>query len=159
MNLHANAAPAHPTVRKVIAGLWVVWGLVHAFAGIITMARDTPDAVAGIADGVDETLLAGPYPDAAGAIINQHGWNLMWIGFVTLIAAVYIVRGSWNALGLAALVGGMADIGYFLFLDLGGHVNFVPGTVMTIVSATAIILSGWIWSQARTTDATPVTAA
>lgn len=42
---------------------------------------------------------------------------------------------------LAALVGGLADLGYFLFLDLGGYVEFVPGTVMTIVSATAIIVS------------------
>ena len=142
-----------PTIRKVIAGLWVIWGIVHAFAGIITMARDTPDAVAGIADGVDDALLVGPYPDAAGAIINQHGWNLMWIGFVTLIAAYFIVRGSLAALGIAALVGGMADIGYFLFLDLGGHVNFVPGTVMTIFSATAIILSAYVWNHHRSIEA------
>ncbi|MEM8707749.1 MAG: hypothetical protein AAGE98_14895 [Actinomycetota bacterium] len=157
MNVQSNNPPASDATRKVIAGLWIIWGLVHAFAGIITMARDTPDAVAGIADDVDESLLVGPYPDAAGAIIDQHGWNLMWIGFVTMIAAYFIIRGSWNALGLAALVGGMADIGYFLFLDLGGHVKFVPGTVMTIFSATAIALSAWLWSQRRAEPATSTT--
>ncbi len=42
---------------------------------------------------------------------------------------------------LAALVGGLADVGYFLFLDLGGYVKFAPGTVMTIFSSVAIITS------------------
>ena len=76
-----------------------------------------------------------------GAIINQHGWNLLWIGTVTLICAWFIWRRSRAAVLLAALVGGLADIGYFLFLDLGDHVNFFPGTLMTIFSATAIITS------------------
>lgn len=38
-------------------------------------------------------------------------------------------------------VQGIADVGYFVFLDLGGYVNFVPGTLMTIFSATAITTS------------------
>jgi hypothetical protein len=37
----------------------------------------------------------------------------------------------------------MADVGYFLFLDLGGFVHFVPGTVMTIFSGSAIGLTFW----------------
>lgn len=139
------------TALKIVAGLWVVWGLVHMFAGIVTMARDTPDAVAGIADAVDSDTLDIVYPDAAGAIINQHGFNLMWIGLVTLICAYFIWKRSLLAAAIAALVGGLADVGYFLFLDLGGHVNFVPGTVMTIFSATAIVLSGWVWFGSRET--------
>ena len=43
---------------------------------------------------------------------------------------------------LAALVAGLADIGYFLFMDLGGFVHFVPGTLMTLICLTAIISSG-----------------
>jgi hypothetical protein len=51
---------------------------------------------------------------------------------------------------LAALVGGLADAGYFLFLDLGGFVHFVPGSVMTIFSGSAILLSFWsVWSARR----------
>lgn len=142
---------------KVAAALWVVWGLVHMGAGIVTMARDTPEAVAGIADGVDkDMLLAATYPDAAGAIINQHGFNLLWIGAVTLVCAWFIWRGSLRSAFLAGLVGGLADVGYFLFMDLGGHVNFVPGTVMTIVSASAVILTIWVWSSNRAAVAAPV---
>ncbi len=134
---------------RVAAVLWVVWGLVQIFAGIATMARDTPEAVSGIADAVDPATLEMDYPDAVGAVVNQHGFNLFWIGAVTLICAFFIWRRSLAAAGLAALVGGFADIGYFVFLDLGGHVNFVPGTVMTIFSASAILLSGWAWWQTR----------
>ena len=126
---------------RIAAVLWVVWGLVHAFAGIMTVSQDSADAIAAIADAVDPELLDVAYPAAAGAILNQHGFNLFWFGIVTLVGAAFIWRGSVTALWVTALVGGLADVGYFVFLDLGGHVNFVPGTVMTIVSATAIVLS------------------
>ncbi len=134
-------APIVNALLRTAAALWVIWGLVHAFAGGITIARDTTEAVQGIADGVEPATLELDYPDAAGAIINQHGFNLLWIGIVTLVCAWFILGRSLNAIVLAALVGGLADIGYFLFLDLGGHVNFLPGTLMTIFSATAIITS------------------
>ena len=42
-----------------------------------------------------------------------------------------------------------AVAGYFLFMDLGGFVNFVPGTIMRLVSASAILLSGWVWLSNR----------
>ena len=134
---------------KVAAVLWIVWGLVHMFAGIATMTRDTPEAVQGIADGVDEAALDVAYPDAAGAIINQHGFNLFWIGAVTLVCAYFIWRHSMRAAFLAGLVGGLADVWYFVFLDLGGYVNFVPGTVMPIFSASAILLTAWVWFSNR----------
>lgn len=126
---------------RIAAVLWVVWGLVHMLAGILTMSRDTTGAVQGIADAVEPTSLEMDYPDAVGAVINQHGFNLLWIGIVTLVCSALIWRRSVAAVFLAALVGGLADVGYFLFLDLGEFVNFVPGTVMTIFSATAIITS------------------
>lgn len=126
---------------KIAAGLWAVWGLVHMLAGVLTISSDTPDAVAGIADAVDPALLVGPYHEAIGAVINQHGFNLLWIGAFTLVGAVYIWRGSIAALFFTGIIGGLADVGYFVFMDLGGLVNFVPGTVMTLVSSAAIVLS------------------
>ena len=141
-------------ILKVITVLWVIWGLVHAFAGIMTMASETPAAIAAIADAVDPALLAGPYHEAAGAVINQHGFNLLWIGLTTTICAVFIWRGNQTAMFIAGLTGGLADVGYFLFLDLGGFVHFVPGTVMTLISSAAILLSVWVWMQSRQTAET-----
>ncbi|MEO1060361.1 MAG: hypothetical protein AAFZ07_03005 [Actinomycetota bacterium] len=146
--------PRTRVLLRLAASLWVVWGAVHLFAGVVTMARDTPEAVQGIADAVEPETLEQDYPDAVGAIINQHGFNLAWIGIVTLVCAVWIWRRSVAAVVLAALVGGLADVGYFVFLDLGDHVNFVPGTLMTLFSATAIITSFTAWLTTRDRSAT-----
>ncbi|MEM9470401.1 MAG: hypothetical protein AAGA00_00490 [Pseudomonadota bacterium] len=126
---------------RTSAILWIVWGLVHMFAGVVVLSSDTSAAVAAIADAVDPATLQLAYPDAADAVVNQHGFNLFWFGLATTVGAVFIWRGSAVAIFVTAMVGGLADLGYFIFLDLGGHVNFLPGTLMTLVSSAAIILS------------------
>jgi hypothetical protein len=63
------------------------------------------------------------------------------LGSLLLNAHFLVWKGNKNTIFLAAIVGGLADLGYFMFLDLGGFVKFVPGTIMTFVSASAIILS------------------
>ncbi|MEO0435073.1 MAG: hypothetical protein AAF151_25650 [Cyanobacteria bacterium J06656_5] len=137
------------TLLKISAILWVIWGIVHALAGVLTISGDTASAVSGIADGVAPALLVMDYPDAAGAIINQHGFNLLWGGIVTIIGGVFIWRKSVAAIFVSALVGGLLDVGYFIFIDLGGYNNFVPGTVMTIISALAITLSFYAYFQPK----------
>ena len=86
------------TLLKVSAVLWIIWGLVHIFAGIMTvkgvLTDDISASVSGIADKVDPTTLQMDYPKAAGAIIGQHGFNLLWIGLVTFLAAFYIWKGN-----------------------------------------------------------------
>lgn len=126
---------------KISAVLWIIWGIVHILAGVLTISQDTAGAIAGIADAVDPALFEAAYHDSVGAMINQHGFNLFWFGAFTVVGAVYIWRGSFTAIFFTAVVGGLADAGYFLFMDLGGFVNFVPGTLMTIISSLAIILS------------------
>jgi hypothetical protein len=63
--------PRSVWLLRTNAVLWVSWGLVHMLAGVLTIAGDTPEAVQGIADGVEATL-EFDYPDAVGAIIDQH---------------------------------------------------------------------------------------
>ncbi len=130
---------------KISSILWIVWGLVHVLAGVMTMkgvlTDDISASIIGIADAVDPSTLQMDYPKAAGAVIGQHGFNLLWIGLVTFLSAFYVWKGNKNAIFLAAITGGLADLGYFLFMDLGNYVKFFPGTVMTIVSSLAIITS------------------
>ena len=143
----------YSTLFKVSAVLWFIWGAVHILAGVMTdkliLTGDITGAVAGIADAVDPVKLQADYPDAAGAVIGQHGFNLLWIGIVTLVCSFFVWKGNKNAIFLAALTGGLADLGYFLFMDLGGYTKFMPGTVMTIVSASAIILSLFAHSKTK----------
>src|SRR5210317_318974 len=124
---------------KTSAVLWVIWGLVHVLFGVMIIINDTGFGIQAIGNGVE--LAEMTYPDVLGAIMNQHGWNLVWFGVVTTIGSVSIWRGSNTAIWICAMVGGLADIGYFMFLDLGGYVKFVPGTVMTIIALVAILLS------------------
>jgi len=130
---------------KIAAILWVIWGLVHMFAGVVVMSSDTGAAVAAIADAVDPTLVENDYHPAVGAVVNQHGYNLLWIGAFTLIGAIFIWRRSVTAIFMTAIVGWVTDVGYFIFLDLGGFVHFFPGTVMTIVSSAAVVISFWAY--------------
>ena len=106
-------------------------------------------SIAGIADAVAPETLQLDYPDAAGAVIGQHGFNLLWIGIVTFVSAFFIWKGNKNAIFLAAITGGLADLGYFMFLDLGGYVNFIPGSLMTFVSGSAIILSFYAYFKTK----------
>ena len=115
--------------------------------GILT--NDISSSVAGIADAVEPSLVQMDYSEASGAIIGQHGFNLFWIGIVTFISAFFVWKGNRNAIFLAAITGGLADLGYFLFMDLGAFLNFVPGTVMTIVSSFAIIMSFYVYFKTR----------
>ena len=136
---------------KITCILWIIWGLVHVMAGVLTIKgvvdNDISSSISAIADAVDPETLRMDYPKAAGAIIAQHGFNLFWIGLVTFICAFYIWKGNTNAIFLAAITGGLADLGYFIFMDLGGYVKFFPGTVMTLVSGSAIILSFYYYFQ------------
>lgn len=134
---------------KIAAVLWVIWGLVHTFAGFIVLSSGAADGFSAIADAVDPALLAGDYHSAVGGILNQHGWNLLWFGIVTTIGGVLVWRQVMTAIWVTGLIGGLADLGYLLFVDLPGFVKFFPGTLMTIVSGSAILLSFWVWLSVR----------
>lgn len=133
-----------PNTQKIAlmgaAILWVIWGIVHALASILIIAGDTVSGFQAIGDAV-----AGTYHATVGAVLDQHAWNLLWFGVVTMVPAVLIWNGAVTAIWVTAMVGGLADQGYFMLIDLGGHAKFFPGTVMMIVPATAIVLSFWVW--------------
>lgn len=139
---------------KTSAVLWIIWGLVHILAGIMTMkgvlTNDISASIIGIADAANPESITMDYPKAAGAVIGQHGFNLLWIGLLTFISAFFIWKGNKHAIFLAAISGGFADLGYFIFLDLGGFVKFVPGTIMTLISSAAILLSFYGHFRGRT---------
>ena len=147
--MEATVTSAQSICLKIAAVLWVIWGLVHLFAGVIVVTGETTAGFQAIADAVSPELLSMEYHAAVGGILNQHGWNLSWFGIVTTIGGIFIWRANMTAVWVTALIGGLADIGYLLFVDLGGFVNFVPGTVMTLISAAAIVLSGWVWISCR----------
>ena len=133
------------TFLKISAVLWVIWGCVHAFAGVMIISGDASTGFQSIADAVEPASLEMNYPAAVGAVLNQHAWNLLWGGLATIVGAVFIWRRNMTAIWVTAMIGGLLDVGYFIFIDLGGFNQFMPGTVMTIFSGAAILLSGSVW--------------
>jgi len=81
---------------KISSILWIIWGLVHIFAGVMTMnfvlSGDISGAVSGIADAIDPLIIQMDYSKASGAVIGQHGFNLFWIGITTLICAFFVCK-------------------------------------------------------------------
>ena len=137
------------TLLKISASLWVIWGLVHAVAGILTLSGGTASAITSIANAVDPATLLIEYPDAVGAIVNQHGFNLLWGGIVTVIGGLLIWRSNVTAIFVSALVGGLFDLGYFIFVDPGGYNKFLPWVGMPIISAISIVFSFYVYCQNR----------
>ncbi len=135
---------------KTSAVLWVIWGMVHIVAGVMTLMPlsqgDTASAVHRIAGTVELTVLQTEYHPAVTAILEQHAWNLGWFGLVTLIGGLFVWRKNTLAILLCAIVGGLADTGYFLFVDLGGFAS-PPGPQMTWICAAAIILSAYAYCK------------
>ena len=130
---------------KTSSVLWIIWGIVHMFFGVFILylmsIGDTSRIVSEVANNVSSELIKMDYPEAANALYGQHGWNLLWFGIVTTIAGFYVWKGNKNAILLAAIIGGLADFGYFLFMDLGGYVTFFPGKLMTYIALGAIVTS------------------
>lgn len=68
---------AHSFALKIAGALWVIWGLVHVIAGVIIMGTpDAASAVQAVADAVPAADLQFASHPAAGALYDQHGWNL-----------------------------------------------------------------------------------
>ena len=105
---------------KAAAFLWVVWGLVHLFAGVIVLTGDASAGFQAIADAVAPASLRYDYAPAVGGILNQHGWNLAWFGIATAIGAIFIWQKNLTAIWVTGMVGGLADLGYLLFVDVPG---------------------------------------
>ena len=141
---------------KTSSIFWIIWGVVHMFFGVFILylvsIGDTSRIISEIANNVSPEFLTMEYPAAANALFGQHGWNLLWFGVVTTIAAFYVWQGNKNAIFLAALVGGLADLGYFMFMDLGGYVKFFPGKLMTIIALAAILSSFYAYYKTQKTN-------
>jgi len=134
---------------KVAGVLWVIWGLVHAFFGVAIISMDASEGFAAIAAGVSPETLSADYHPAIEGILNQHAWNLLWFGIVTTIGGAMIWRRNLVAIWVTSMVGGLADLGYLIFVDVPGYATFFPGTLMTLIAGSAIALGAWVWLALR----------
>ena len=60
-----------------------------------------------------------------------------------------IWRRNMVAIWVTSMVGGLADLGYLIFVDFPGYATFFPGTLMTLIAGSAIVIGGWVWLAQR----------
>ena len=133
---------------KVASSLWFLWGVFHVAVGIaiiVFLTKEHPtgelSAIPGTLDveffGSDSTFASIP-------TMKQHGFNLAWIGVLVTISSVYVWRNNRLAVATSVVIGGLADLGYFLFVDLPGFAE-PPGPQMTYIMAVAIAIAGYAY--------------
>ena len=137
---------------KISSVLWAVWGVFHFIMGIaLIYLLALGNEALSIEAIANDPLMVGTlteYAPIITATLKQHSWNLAWFGLVTTVGSIYIWKRSVNAIFLCALVGGLADLGYFIFVDLDGLAPPV-GTAMTLFSGGAIILSFYAYFKSN----------
>lgn len=129
---------------RVAAGLWFVWGVFHLIIGIVIiqlLVTEHPEgALSSVPAVVDVEFFGSDSTFATIASLQQNGFNLAWFGLVVTIASFFVWCASKFAVAACIVVGGLADLGYFVFVDLPGYAE-PPGPQMTYIMATAIGLS------------------
>ncbi|MEM8999817.1 MAG: hypothetical protein AAGB24_06095 [Bacteroidota bacterium] len=138
---------------KVIAILWVIWSLLHIIPGIFSMTNALGGDITAIQFLFPETNpveMTRDYPNEVKAILvtfGQHGFNLFWFGLVTLVCGILIWKKQDNiALLIAALVGGLADLGALFATFMVGRID-IWGVLIFFGTFVAIFLSYNIWKN------------
>ncbi|MGB0876055.1 MAG: hypothetical protein ACPGVY_13625 [Mycobacterium sp.] len=143
-----NAQPWRRTLAlialRVAAVLWFVWGVFHVIVGITViqlLAGEHPEgALSSVPAVVDVEFFGTDSTFAIIASLQQNGFNLAWFGLIVTIASVFVWRVCKLAVVTSIVVGGLADLGYFLYVDLPGYAE-PPGPQMTYIMVAAIGLS------------------
>ena len=132
------------TLLKTSAILWAIWGVFHLFIGIATLVLFNNGHPSGDFQSIPEMLNFTMFGNESQfpplATLKQHAFNLAWIGLIVTIGSVYVWKKDKIAILTCAIIGGFADLGYFIYVDLPGYA-ISPGPEMTYIMATAIILA------------------
>jgi hypothetical protein len=124
---------------RVAAVLWAMWGVLHLAAGLSVVTTFTNE-VAGVPETVMLNVMGGALPFHVRRTLAEHSFNNTWFGLVVTVGSVLVWKRSRLGVILCAIVGGMAHLGFTIFLVLPGSANAV-GVAMTFVAAGAVVLS------------------
>jgi hypothetical protein len=146
-------------VLRGSAVLWAIWGIFHLFIGAYLLwvlhAEHPVGQLAEIPAVLDFGFMGTPARFATVASLKQHSFNLAWIGVAVTVGSVFVWRRNPLGIFFNAILGGCADLGYFLFVDLSGYAD-PPGPQMTYICATAIALSLYGFFRQSAPHAYPV---
>lgn len=123
---------------RVAGVLWAMWGVLHLVAGVALLPTFTSE-VASVPEEV-KVMLGSEIPFYVRRTLAEHTFNNAWFGLVVSVGSALVWRGSRLGVFLCAIVGGLAHLGFTVFMVVPGYANAV-GVAMTFIAAGALVLS------------------
>lgn len=140
-----------PRISFRVAGvLWAMWGLLHLLAGLSVVTTFSSE-VAGVPESVMLRVMGDEIPFHVRRTLAEHSFNNAWFGLVVAVGSVLVWKGSRLGVFLCTIVGGLAHLGFTIFLVVPGYSNAV-GVTMTLIAAGALSLSVAAQSGSKTSD-------
>lgn len=105
---------------RVAAVLWAMWGALHLVAGFGLLSTFANE-VATVPESVTLTLMGSEMPFYVRRTLAEHTFNNTWFGLVVAVGSVLVWRGSRLGVFLCAIVGGLAHLGFTIFVVIPGY--------------------------------------
>ena len=129
------------------------WGLIHVLAGCLTaygvaVSGDVAGALGGICEKApqeekDHAVAVTHWNTLNVRILLQHGLNLLFVGFMSLGLAVYLQYEVTRASFVLGLWPFMADVAYFIAIDLV-HYGAPFAEAQTYIVSLALFSTGML---------------
>ncbi len=122
---------------------YVLWGLLHVWAGADLLRADALDQLALLStDPLPNQALPLALQPLVHAALSFHAYNLLWFGLFAVVVAISLNwRNSWIGYWVNGAVVGADDLGLLLFLILPGHLSFGEAGLGPVLFALAALFS------------------
>jgi hypothetical protein len=117
---------------------WGIWGLVHLFAGFAILSV-LAGGIESLPKFVPVKMMGSDMPLHIVPTLMEHNFNNTWFGLVVLIGSFFVWKANRKAVFFCSIVGGLAQLGFALFMVFPGH-SAPPGVIMNFVVGAAIVL-------------------
>ena len=134
------------TSYKLGAIFYILWGIMHAMFGaqiiMLNMSESSYAVIQSIYADIGPATTPKELGSVIGALMNQHGWNLLWFGVFAVVVGAFCnwrnsVSGYWYNLAVVSL----ADIGFIVAVLIPGYASLMVGIWGPILWVLAVIFS------------------
>ena len=134
------------TSYRLGAIFYILWGIMHAMFGaqiiLLNMKHSAYAVIQSIYADTGPVTTPEKLGSVIGAIMNQHGWNLLWFGvFAAVVGAFFNWRNSISGYWYNLAVVSLADIGFIVAVLIPGYVSPMVGIWGPILWVLAVIFS------------------
>lgn len=111
---------------------YTLWGVMHAMIGAQILYLNLMNSTYTVIGNLYSDSGPKPTPEYLGSVVpalmNQHGWNLLWFGiFATFVAIKLNWRGNLTGYWVNLAVVSLADIGFIAAVLIPGYIRVELG--------------------------------